>query len=233
MNKSQWLDLFQGRKDTTNWRLLLQLLEPHLGHLCDYLSSPTTSQTILLIHVYCYSYLSLTWGTCVTTCHHRPPLRRSYWFTFIVTVTWASPGAPVWLPVITDHLSDDPTDSRLSLQLLEPHLGHLCDYLSSPTTSQTILQMFVDMALINPHAFVHHLSKLKHSCEQTPANLTLAAKIIGPVGKTNKVFYFIWHGTILLKSMVNVAIILFHMAPMLPFVVVSRRHRAYWYAWNP
>ena len=129
--------------DPTDWRLLLQLLEPHLGHLCDYLSSPTTSQTILQIDVYCYSYLSLTWGTCVTTCHHRPPLRRSYRFMFIVSVTWASPGAPVWLPVIPDHLSDDPTDSRLLLQLLEPHLGHLCDYLSSPTTSQTILQIDV------------------------------------------------------------------------------------------
>ena len=47
--------------------------------------------------------------------------------------------------------------------------------------------MFVDMAVINPHAFVNHLSKLKHSCEQHPANLALGAKIIGPVGKTNKV----------------------------------------------
>ena len=129
--------------DPTDSCLLLQLLEPHLGHLCNYLSSLTTSQTILQIHVYCYSYLNLTWGTFVTSCHHQPPLRRSYRFTFIVTVTWTSPGAPLWLPVITDHLSDDPTDSRLLLQLLEPHLGHLCDYLSSPTTSQTILQIHV------------------------------------------------------------------------------------------
>ena len=66
-------------------------------------------------------------------------------------------------------------------------MGYLCEYLSSATTSQTVLQMFVDMALVNPHAFVNHISKLKQSCEQNPANLALTAKIIGPAGKTNKV----------------------------------------------
>ena len=43
------------------------------------------------------------------------------------------------------------------------------------------------MATNNPEPFLNHLPRLKQNAEQQPGTLTLVAKVMGEVGKINKV----------------------------------------------
>ena len=85
------------------------------------------------------------------------------------------------------------------LQLLEPHLPVLCDYLSSTSSSTLVLQAFVDMAVSNAEPFVVHITRLKLIVEQQPSTLCMVAKVIAGVGKTCKVC-FQFHFTVNLNA---------------------------------
>ena len=72
-------------------------------------------------------------------------------------------------------------------QLLEKHIGLLCEYLSSSATSSLILSTFVDMATANPGPFLKYISQLKQVAEQQPAVLGQVVTIVGATGRMNKV----------------------------------------------
>lgn len=73
------------------------------------------------------------------------------------------------------------------LQLLEPSLPQLCEYLSAGPTASATMQVFLDMAGKRPQLLLDHVPKIKQAAESHPNTLCLAAQVISSVGKLSKV----------------------------------------------
>ena len=73
------------------------------------------------------------------------------------------------------------------LQLLDQRISHLLAFLTTNTAAPLVLQIFVDLATVNPEPFQSHITILKKTAEQTPTTLSLVAKVIGCIGKINEV----------------------------------------------
>ncbi|CAH1775829.1 unnamed protein product [Owenia fusiformis] len=70
--------------------------------------------------------------------------------------------------------------------LLESYITQLCVALKSSSTSNMVLQIFVDMATTNGEPFVSHMITLQDVASQQPQVLSLVARIVGQTGKLNK-----------------------------------------------
>lgn len=73
------------------------------------------------------------------------------------------------------------------LQLLEPCLPQLCEYLGPAATASATMQVFLAMAASRPQVLVDHLQRIKEAAQSHPNTLGLAAQVISSVGKLSKV----------------------------------------------
>lgn len=70
--------------------------------------------------------------------------------------------------------------------LLEASVPQLCEYLSSPATAASTLQIFLHMAEKQPALLADHVNAVKQAAQRHPQTVCLAAQIIGAVGKLSK-----------------------------------------------
>nr|CAD7455379.1 unnamed protein product [Timema tahoe] len=73
--------------------------------------------------------------------------------------------------------------SNPSVNLLEPSLPQLCEYLGTASTASATMQVFLNMAGTKPQLLVDHVGKIKKAAESHPNTLCLAAQVISSVGK--------------------------------------------------
>jgi protein melted len=73
------------------------------------------------------------------------------------------------------------------VQLLEPCLPQLCEYLGPASTASATMQVFLAMAATRPQVLVDHLQRIKEAAQSHPNTLGLAAQVISSVGKLSKV----------------------------------------------
>ena len=75
--------------------------------------------------------------------------------------------------------------SKNKPSILEFNLPQFSDCLTHPQTAYLTLQIFLDMAQVNPRPFVEYVNRVTAACELQTGMLSIAAQFLGLVGKLN------------------------------------------------
>lgn len=78
------------------------------------------------------------------------------------------------------------------VQLLEPCLPQLCEYLTVASTAGPTLQVLLQLAEKKPQLLVDCLSRVKQAAFDYPSTLCLVARVVSAVGKLSKVGFFLF-----------------------------------------